>query len=206
MTATREERPRLFIAIEMPETWRDAIAAVQDQIRRRIAAERSDLRLRFVRPEGVHLTLKFLGETPAARLASVEQALANAVPAPPAFQLKIGRIGSFSDRRAPAIIWAGIEPVGESDAKGLRNLVEQVETCLATAGFPRERRGFVPHLTLARVPDRLSQPDRDYLVATSQTTLPALEPITVSNVSLMRSHLGPGGARYERLAAFPRAE
>jgi 2'-5' RNA ligase len=180
MTNQPEERLRLFVAIEMPEVWQEAFARVQKEMQAALdrEPELSAVRVRWVQPEGIHVTLQ-----------------------PPGFSLALGRMGSFSDRRAPSVIWAGIhdQPQGR-----LLKLVEQVETWMAGAGFPREKRLFAPHLTLARLPERLDPALRRRVAeVTGGCSLPEAQPFTVDKVSLMRSYLGPGGARYERLAAYP---
>ena len=125
------------------------------------------------------------------------------MPSPPDFDLQLTWVGSFSDRRAPRVIWAGVlaGPIDESE---LGKLAERVDVWLASAGFPRERRGFRPHLTLARLPEKLTAAERELVAATTtKQALPAVETYRVRGVSLMRSHLGRDGARYERLALYP---
>jgi 2'-5' RNA ligase len=198
----REQRLRLFVAVELPQAWRDGFEGLMAEMKAALAADSQtkSVRVRWVRPEGIHLTLKFLGETPQGKLEGVNHSLKQAVTAPPGIRLQIGHVGSFSDRRAPRVVWAGVE----GQTKELAALAERVDTWLASAGYTRERRGLTPHLTLARLPEDLSQTERESVAAiTNGFAVPALEPFTVESVSLMRSHLGPGGARYERLAAFP---
>jgi 2'-5' RNA ligase len=199
-----DEILRLFVAIEMPEAWKEAFKRVQKDVQTALDREPdlSGVRVRWVRPEGIHLTLKFLGEVPASRLERITWGLESAVPEPPGFELALGRIGSFSDRRAPSVIWAGIQDQPLNQSK-LGKLVEQVETWMASAGFPHEKRAFAPHLTLARLPERLEPALRQRIAEVTAGFSPEAQPFTVDTVSLMRSHLGPGGARYERLAAYP---
>jgi RNA 2',3'-cyclic 3'-phosphodiesterase len=204
---------RLFIALDLPDTWKSALATLQDDMRTALHKRFGDtVRPRWVRPEGIHLTLKFLGETPENRLDALSNALAAAVPDAPGFELTLGRAGSFSDRRAPRVILATVG----GDTKPLTSLTERIETWLAAAGWPRERRAFHPHLTLARLPDTLDEATRRAVAeATTAIAPPLTSPWTVDHVYLIQSHLGPfsGGpgvasssdarARYERLAAFP---
>jgi 2'-5' RNA ligase len=210
-SAFREPTLRLFVALELPDTWKQALHALQDESQASLAAhpETKAVRVRWVRPEGIHLTLKFLGQVPQERLEKIDWALRNAVAEPPRFDLTLGRAGSFSDRRAPRVIWAGITeptsfgPRGILDTK-LYQLAEAIETWFAAAGFPRERRSFAPHLTLARLPEDLSPQLREAVAAiTNASPAPRVSPFMVERVSLMRSQLSPGGARYERLAAYP---
>ena len=192
---------RLFVAIELPEAWLAALAQLQEEMRRALAADPSskDARVRWVRPEAIHLTLKFLGDAEEEKLESIKRALASAVPERPGVKLALGRAGSFRDRRAPRVIWASLE----ADDR-LRRLAERIETWLAAAGFPRDRRSFAPHLTLARLPEELTPPVRERVAEiTTACPLSDVAPFEVERVSLIRSHLGPGGAIYERLGAWP---
>jgi 2'-5' RNA ligase len=159
------------------------------------------VRLRWVRPDGIHLTLKFIGAVAEDRLPVIQEQLARAVPTMPAITLTLGWAGSFSDRRAPRVIWAGVY---SSQADELRRLAESIETWLAAAGVAREKRGFAAHLTLARLPQDLPEATRRRVAElTTGVALPEVPPFSAERVSLMQSHIGPGGARYERLAAFP---
>jgi 2'-5' RNA ligase len=154
-----------------------------------------------VRPEGIHLTLKFIGNVEAERLEPIKTQLAAAVPGPPGVRLALGRAGSFADSRAPRVIWAGIQP---DPPDRLTRIAEAVDTWLAAAGIPRERRAFSPHLTLARLPEDLPDATRRRIAeVTTAVAPPAVAPFDVDAVSLMQSFLGPGGARYERLGRWP---
>jgi 2'-5' RNA ligase len=192
---------RLFVALELPDAWKDALGRLQDGMRAALQQRFDDaVRPRWVRPEGIHLTLKFLGPTPASRVDAVETALHHAVPAPPGFSLQLANLGSFADRRSPRVILAGVQ----GDTKALYALTERIETWLAAAGWPREKRSFYPHLTLARLPETLDDVTRR-AVATITTAIeaPIVSPWPVESVHLVQSHLGPNGATYETLASFP---
>jgi 2'-5' RNA ligase len=199
---TVEPNLRLFVAIELPSEWLDALEQAQDELRARLE-KRSVRRLRWVRPGGIHLTLKFLGSVPESRVWSVRQALQEATRTPFAFGLAMGRLGAFGDRRGPRVVWAGVDGVEVADRQRLYALVEHLETWFAAAGFPREGR-FNPHLTLARVPEHFSREERAAVAEVSAAvSLGPTKPMAVSGLALMRSHLGQGGAHYERLAVFP---
>lgn len=194
---TRDPQLRLFVAAELPESWIAALGTLQDTLR---GALDPALRLRWVRPEAIHLTLKFVGEVPESRRASVESALNQAVPEPPNLIISLHRIGVFSDRRAPRVVWAGLT----GDTVGLIRLAQRIDTWLHASGFRLEKRGLTPHLTLARIPYALPGEGRQaFEVALAAAAISAMPSFTVERVSLMRSNLGPGGARYERLAVFP---
>jgi 2'-5' RNA ligase len=196
-----EASQRLFVAIELPEAWKEGLESLQEHMRAALRARFGDaVRPRWVRPESIHLTLKFLGATLPSRLAAIEEALRLAVPDAPGLTLSLGRAGSFAERRAPRVILATV--AGETERLG--QLATRIETRLAAAGWPRERRSFHPHLTLARMPDGIEDATRRLVAeVTGACPPPSVPAFRVDHVSLMRSHLGPGGARHERLAAYP---
>ncbi len=198
-TGTAEPRLRLFVAVELPDTWLQALVAVQDQLRARLGV--SGPRLRFVHPDGVHLTLKFLGETPDSRRPTIEDALAAGLADLRPFRLALGEIGSFRNRGSPSVVWVGVA----GDTTALASLAGRVEAALSPLGFPTERRAFAAHLTLARVPDPVPAPERGgFDEALRAVRLPSAPEMRVERVSLIQSHLGRGGATYERLSSFPR--
>jgi 2'-5' RNA ligase len=202
----REASRRLFVAIELPETWKQSLASLQRDMQNSLADDpkTNGVRVRWVPPEGIHLTLKFLGQVPAERVQSIDEALRRAVPDTPGIELMLGRVGSFSDRRAPRIIWAAIVQ-DEGRGKELPRLVERLETWLQASGFAREKRGFTPHLTLARLPEGLAAPAREAVAAvTNAFHVAKMPPFRPEVVSLMQSHLGPVGARYECLRTYPK--
>ena len=189
-----DESPRLFVAIDLPEEVRESLGRLQSDLRR------LDLSgLRWTRPEGVHLTLKFLGETPTSSIPAIEGALARAVQGTPPFRLALGEPGTFGNRRGPRVLWVDVE----GDVQPLQRLQAAVERELEAAGFAPEEREFSPHLTLARVP----QPPRPGLAERVSRALAAVAAphgeIEVTEVVLMRSQLQPGGAVYSRVAVFP---
>lgn len=200
---TDEKRIRLFVAIELPDAWLRSLAEVQERMRDSLAkdAEMASLRVRWTRPEGIHLTLKFIGEVAPARLEPIVGQLTLAVPERPDIALSLAGVGSFEDRRAPRVIWAGVQ---DQPAHSLLRLAESIETWLAAAEVPRERRGFRPHLTLARLPETMTDAQRRRAAElTRSVRLPEVPSVNVEGVSLMQSYLGPGGARYERLGRWP---
>jgi len=191
----REPSLRLFVACELPSDVRAGLEAIQRELR-----ARGGERLRYVRPEGIHVTLKFLGEVPRSRVAPIQEALATAVPAPPRLRLRAGALGTFGGRQRLRVIWIGLE----GDTQRLAELASRVEEGLERLGFSRERRPFTAHLTLARVHDSATPEERARLAqAVEGCPLPDMPEFIVERVSLMQSTLEPGGAVYRRLAAFP---
>ncbi len=190
-----ESTLRLFVACELPSEMKAALASLQDALRKKGAP-----RVRWVRPEGIHLTLKFLGAVPREKVAAICEALAPTVQGIPPLALSLAEVGTFGDRRGPRVVWVGTQ----GDLEPLARLQQRVERALEPLGFPPERRAFSPHLTLARVPDRMGSEERHTLKELVKTVeAPPAAAVTIGELSLMRSILGPGGAVYERVAAFP---
>ena len=187
---------RLFVAVDLPEDVREALHRLQSDLRQQELSG-----LRWVRPEGVHLTLKFLGETPAERVPAIEGALATALLGTEPFRLALGATGTFGGRRGPRVVWLDIT----GDVQRLQGLQAAVERAMVGVGFAPEERQYSPHLTLARVP----QPPRPGTAERVSRALEAVEPprveFEVREIVLIRSRLQPGGAVYERLAGFPLA-
>jgi 2'-5' RNA ligase len=130
---------RLFVAIELDRALRRALARAAEPI---VAAERC---LRATSEEQIHLTLRFVGETPDDRIADViEAAEAAAAPRAP-FSIQVRGLGGFPKPQAVRVLWAGIE-----ECQPLGSIARAVETELRNRGFPPESRGFSPHVTIAR--------------------------------------------------------
>lgn len=187
--------PRLFIAIELPASLREQIAEVIDTMRARGLGN-----LRWVRPDAMHLTIKFLGETPEAQVPGIVGVMRKAASGVRPFTLSVAGAGAFPNLRAPRILWLGVD----GDTASLRTLHEALEGSLEGAGFPRETRTFTPHLTLARISDRLEPRRRAVLSEQSQNVEPArFSGIRVDALSLMESRLARGGAVYTQRCLVP---
>ena len=191
--ANAPSKLRMFVACELPDELIEALRRVQSDLRRHTGDG-----LRWVRPEGIHLTLKFLGDVEMTRLEEVKTALAGAI-RPFSVSLRPSRLGGFGGRRL-RVVWVGLD----GDVDGLSELAESIVAVLAPLGFPSEDRPFRPHLTLARVPDRVANEERHQLSALVEAhQLPDLPVAVVSQVSLIQSTLGPGGAKYRTISTYP---
>jgi len=194
MSGPGVEEWRLFVALELPQAVKEGLASLQRELRSRGLGH-----LHWVRPEGVHITLKFLGETPAAKVEDIGRALAPVAAVTSPLALRLGCLGTFGDRKGPRVLWVGLE----GDVERLAFLQRRVDEALAPLHFPREPREFAPHITLARVPQQaVARSAGNVRAALMAASVPPLE-MVLSHLSLMRSHLGPGGARYEQVLVFP---
>lgn len=194
MTAPETEHLRLFVACEVPDEVKQAIGVTIDTLR-----SRSGAAVRWIRPEGVHVTLKFLGEVPVKKLPAIKLAIQEATVGHSPFDLEFSNIGTFGGREGLRIMWVGIA----GDVLRLEALVRAVNAALAVVGFEPERRPFRPHLTLGRVRDEISTRQRAEIeVAVGKMAVPPSGWRT-SQVSLMRSRLTAQGAFYDVIATFP---
>jgi 2'-5' RNA ligase len=178
---------RTFIAIEIPEETKRAMAEVQARLKV------SGAEANWTRPEGIHLTLKFLDEVPEERISEITAALQQAVEGRGRFRLTVAGIGVFPHERNPRVVWIGVS--GELDK--LRRLQVRVEEQMVRLGFQQEDRRFTPHLTLGRIKHLLLRGSwMRALEGVKDITLPGFE---VTAISLMKSELQPTGAVYTEI-------
>lgn len=188
---------RLFVSANLPA---DALEACATECRRvERALGRAATGVRFSRPGGLHLTLKFLGPTPESDVLRVHAGLERAAKDLPPFDVVLRGLEAFPDARRPRVVYLSMT----EGAMPLKRLAAALEAQLAPLGFPGEKRAFTPHLTLARVKDPKAAPKVGAAIA-------ALEPVDVARVRveaiwLMLSDLSPGGSRYTGLARVPLA-
>jgi 2'-5' RNA ligase len=176
---------RLFVAIE-----------IEPAIRKRIDEFVTDLRLkipeaRWVRPEGLHITLKFLGTVADERRALIEEALGSLYLRPVSLSLR--GVGAFPSPRSPRVLWVGMQSGPE-----LERLAAAVDEQMGSVGFPREKRAFSPHVTMAR----FNQRPRGNVGALLSAAQPAFGTMTANEFHLYESKLSPQGSRYTKLASF----
>jgi 2'-5' RNA ligase len=178
---------RLFIAIEIPEEIKKEMAEIQ----RRLKDSGADAG--WTRPEGIHLTLKFLGEVPESKLPEIIAALAGAVRDAVGFQLDVGAVGTFPNPRNARVVWVGVS----GEVEKLARLQAAVEDAMAGLGFERENRAFTPHLTLGRI--KYIHSREQWVSALDSLKDARLPALGVKAVSLMKSELKPSGAVYTEM-------
>lgn len=191
-----EEILRTFIAIELDKPLRQALGRVQGKFKRQIAPQD----VKWVAVENIHLTLKFLGDTPAGRLPEIEAALRAACAGHAPFEIGFEGRGCFPNFRRPRVIWVAVRDKGQA----LLRLQADVEKHVAPLGWPTEERGFSPHLTLGRVArgaDRATEEAIGQIV--EKTVVEQIGVQRVTAVSLMQSDLRPSGPIYTRLLHVP---
>jgi len=186
---TNSQSIRTFICLEIPEAIRELIDERATKVLRKSGA-----RCSFVRPENLHITLKFLGDVETSRIDNLSQEIVKAVGNTPSFSLSLEGVGSFGGKK-PKVVWAAIG--GETER--LAELAVTIDKTMAGKGFSRERRRFKPHLTIARV--RQSEGFDRLISAIESCDLPR-EEFTANTVIFMKSTLTPAGSIYEPIAEF----
>ncbi|MCY3761352.1 MAG: RNA 2',3'-cyclic phosphodiesterase [Gemmatimonadetes bacterium] len=181
---------RTFVAVEPPAGLRAALAGVPAA-----ASLPQGAPLRWTPPENLHLTLRFLGDTPEEQLAPLADALGAIAAGAASFELELGGAGAYPDARAARVLWVGLV---DADRK-LRRLRNEVEAAVRGLGWKREGRRFQPHLTLARLRRPTRLPAGGWI-----ETVPRCR-FAVEEVSLIRSTLKPAGAEYDVLHRAPLA-
>jgi 2'-5' RNA ligase len=176
---------RLFIAINPSAEERARLGAACRKLRE------GGFPVRWVAPESVHLTLKFLGEVAESRLPELEGAVNGAAAGTGAFDMAVADFGAFPSLRRPQVVWSGVEVNAT-----LAALQERVEAALAELGFPREARAFKPHLTLGRAQKHARPPEFRGLEDVVGN-LSYKDVFRVRSVDVMRSRLMPTGALYD---------
>jgi 2'-5' RNA ligase len=184
---------RVFIALELPPPLKRALA----DVRHRLPAGPARA-VRWIPPDGIHLTLRFLGDTDPARVQAIASGLAAAAGQSGRFWLELGMPGTFPPAGAPRVFWIGLR----GELKRLASLQGRVEGSLAASGFEPDRRPFHPHLTVGRIGARART--REALDARAAFLRLPVEPgqrFEAKTVTLWRSHLREDGAVYEELAS-----
>jgi 2'-5' RNA ligase len=182
---------RSFIAIELPEEVKAGLHRLQAEL-----TLPQHTFVKCVAREGIHLTLKFLGNISPQKVAEITRVMEQASQGVSTFQLQITDVGAFPNMRQPRVLWVGIK--GELDK--LTAWQQRIDNGLVPLGFAKETRPFTAHLTLARTREGCSPGDRrDLGELVMKTPVEVNYAVTVNRLSLMRSQLLPGGAVYSRL-------
>jgi 2'-5' RNA ligase len=182
-------RIRSFVALDLDASVRQAVCDLQSQLAR-IKAD-----VRWVRAEGLHVTLKFLGSVEPARLERVHATLAASVADQPALHVRARGLGAFPGWRRPRVVWVGLH------GDGLVELAVRVDNALTAVGFEPEGRAFTPHLTLGRVNSPRGWPRLEEVCKAHLDD--DFGESDINAVTIYRSTLQRGGAVYTPLWTIP---
>lgn len=181
---------RVFIAIDVTDDLRKGLTGIQEVLKKK------GLKARWMVPENIHLTLKFLGEIDREQLKALEENVEEIVFKRESFKLTLAGLGVFPGIKRVRVLWIGVK----SEKDKLHQLWKDMEKRLAGAGFPEEDRGFSAHLTLARFRNQekstllrqVIEEYKDYELGDMQ----------VDCLNIYQSHLTPQGPVYKRIARY----
>jgi 2'-5' RNA ligase len=189
---SEETALRVFLAVEPPAAVRAEIAAIQERLKKTVRGV-----IRWVRPAGIHLTLKFFGNIPPPAVDLISGAVAARAGGVAPFDLTVRTVGVFPDLSRPRVVWLGMA----GEVERLLVLQKSLEREFGALGFPREERPFRAHLTLGRIKTPKGLVGLARAVETGETATAGS--FRAGELILFRSELTPEGALYTRLAAFP---
>lgn len=181
---------RCFISVELPEELKKNIYVYIEKLK----AAGADVK--WIRPENLHLTLKFLGATMEELLKDINERLLFVSKSRERFYLQVSGAGAFPNMKYPRVIWLGVH-----DSNEIAKLQRDIDESMAELGFERDDKQFTPHLTIGRV---ISLRSKDALMKELATLKEVyFGKIEVSNITLMKSELKPGGAEHFKLSEIP---
>lgn len=180
------ERLRIFFAIELPREVKGELSRLQAELKS------PNLSAKWVSPENIHLTIKFLGSVDSGKIAEIKRSLKQCLKDEKNFSFRLNGLGVFPSSSRPRVVWVGVE---EEDEK-LKRIAEKIEAALEEIGFPREKRKFSAHVTLARI-KREENPGE--LKRKMEGKGYSSHPIRISKIAIMKSDLTPKGPIYTKL-------
>jgi len=185
---------RAFIAIELPKDIRDSLCLLQE------AFKQTGSDVKWVEPQNIHLTLKFLGERDEKRIKQIEEVVEEVAKENRAFTMRINSIGAFPRLEAPRVIWVGL---GKGEMETVK-IAQELDEKIATLGIPKEERPFSSHITIGRV---RSPAKREKLIqglkVLSQETVWKNQEFQAGKITLFKSTLSPKGPFYEVISEAP---
>lgn len=186
---------RAFIAIDLPQPIQEAIEKQTSRLRQAAG----DGLVRWIPPQNIHLTLKFLGNIAASHMDFLKQLLHQTADSHQPFDVQIGGIGSFPNSKLPRVLWAGVHAPAD-----LASLQKTIETGAARLGYEKEARPFSPHLTLGRVRQGIDPRDLQKISsALNGIQIGNIGSARVDAVHLYKSELRPEGSVYTKLFSAP---
>ncbi|MBW2030364.1 MAG: RNA 2',3'-cyclic phosphodiesterase [Deltaproteobacteria bacterium] len=184
---------RSFLAFELPPDIRGVLERVSAEVRK------SDLDIRWVRVENIHLTVIFMGSIDQGRISHMEQDIGRVCARTRAFEISVKGVGFFPDMRRPRVVWLGLD----GELERLSRFRDDLQRPLARFGIKEEKRPFRPHLTLGRFRKRGSQQRARLEEIVRKYGNLKSPPCSVEELVLFKSDLKPTGAEYTKLASWP---
>jgi 2'-5' RNA ligase len=178
---------RSFIALDLPEDLKKGLQNLQDTVRKHTDC------VRWVKPDNIHLTLKFLGAIDESQVEPIGRILENMTAGLTPFKLQVKGLGAFPNARNPKVIWVGMD----NQQQRMVLFQQKLEETLAAIGFAPEKRGYSPHLTLGRIKESRGKRDIEQLLEKYKSE--DLGYFTADTIVFYRSDLNPSGPVYSSL-------
>lgn len=182
---------RLFIALKLSKKQQHEVGALQSKLKSFLQG------VKWVRPENMHLTLKFLGETDSSSVHHIKKALEKAASCQSTFRLGFGKTGVFPNPRKARVLWIDLD----SGKDETHNIAEKVQNCLFEEGFPKENRDFQPHLTIGRIRTPIARDQLNVFLEQERSFRTSVE--SVNEIVLFQSILDRYGASYKEIHKIP---
>jgi len=186
-------RIRSFLAVNLPVPLIEQVRSLQDQLRDR--ARSSEVKVAWVPPPNMHVTVKFLGDIPQESALVIRDQLQPVLEGRGAIQLDVGGLGVFPSIQKPRVLWVGVQSTGDA----LGTLAGEIDSRLEQLGFEPESRPFHAHLTLGRVKQGQAP---DLLEGLEDASFGQC---SIHEVVLYKSVLQRAGAEYTAMARIPLA-
>jgi len=177
---------RTFIAIGVPKNIKNQIAVYEELIKK------EKTKISWVKPDNIHITLKFLGEVEENKISEIYEALKKCVSNQKPFDIEVMGTGGFPNLNRPRVIWVGLKKGSDE----LKNLAKSIDNELEKLGFRKEKRGFSPHLTIGRVKSIYNI--HEFVKMMNSVEFKG-DTFTADEILIMESDLKPTGAVYTKL-------
>lgn len=187
---------RVFLAVELPSDLREKLFSLQQQLKKTLPS------INWVRPESIHLTLKFLGYVEPSLVSQLLSVLEPIGKKQTTFSINVQGLGVFPQIKHPRIFWIGLT----GDTEALHDLVLEIEAALEPLGFPPEEKPYHPHLTLARIKRENAKFGAALIQTRALESDQHLGTVLVDRFTLFQSDLDSSGARYTSLWTVPFSE
>jgi 2'-5' RNA ligase len=184
---------RIFLAVELSSNIREKLSSLQQQLKKTLPP------INWVRPESIHLTLKFLGYVEPSLVSQLLSVLEPIGKKQTTFSINVQGLGVFPQVKHPRIFWVGLT----GDTEALKDFVFEIEAALEPLGFPPEEKSYHPHLTLARIKRENAQVGSALIQTRALESDQHLGAVIVDRFTLFQSDLDSSGARYTSLWTVP---
>lgn len=197
---------RTFLAVELSDALRTNLARLQLDLKQRLSREiPRNVRMSWVQPASIHLTMKFLGDIDEQLASPMQEAMGQAIAGHSRLQMPLERLGGFPRLQQPRVLWVGPSEVWEQseEARRLTSVHRAIEECCCSFDLAPENRPLSPHLTIARIKEGGYSMGQALAKSGVMDQPLSLGSLAIDSIVLMRSELKPTGSVYTKLWDMP---